>query len=73
MSAESVLEIIKANPQGLWVREIARMSGVSPATVCNYLYGYMDGRGRRIPPKLAGFVVLEKLGRGSLTLVKPKL
>jgi hypothetical protein len=73
MSVESVLEVIKANPDGLWLREIARMSGVSASTVCNYLYGYIDSRGRRVPPKLNGFVVIEKLGGGSLTLVKPKL
>jgi len=71
MSAESVLEIIRANPEGLWLRELARMAGVSPATVCNYLYGYYDARNRFIPPKLAGFVRVEKLGRDSLTIVRP--
>ncbi len=73
MTADSVLEIIRANPQGLWLRELARMSGVSAATVCNYIYGYNDSKGKFIPPKLADFVVLEKLGRGSLTLVRPRV
>ena len=72
MSSLKVLEIIRKNPKGIWIREIARKANLSPATVCNYLYGYKDNKGRFIPPTLKSHVVVIKLGNCSLTLVKPK-
>ncbi|MCD6523018.1 MAG: hypothetical protein J7K68_04675 [Candidatus Diapherotrites archaeon] len=72
MSHERVLNIIKQHPNGLWIREIARRAGLSPATICNYIYGYYDRKGRFIPPVLKDSVTIIKLGDGALTIIKPK-
>jgi len=71
MHAETVLHEIKKHPKGIWVRELARKAKVSPATVCNYLYGYTDSSGRFVRPVLKNRVRLVKYGNSSVTLVFP--
>ncbi|MCK4327205.1 MAG: hypothetical protein KAW41_01885 [Candidatus Diapherotrites archaeon] len=72
MHSETVLTEIRRHPRGIWIRELARKSKVSPATVCNYLYGYHDRAGNFVKPVLKKYVKLKKLGNSSLTLVFPK-
>ena len=69
---EIVLAEIRKHPKGIWIRALARKSKVSPATVCNYLYGYTDNSGRRVRPVLKKYVVLKKFGNSSVTLVFPR-
>jgi hypothetical protein len=72
MRAEEVLRQIRRHPKGLWLRELARKSKVSAATVCNYIYGYRDRKGRFVKPALKRYVTLKKYGNRSVTLVFPR-
>ncbi len=38
---DKITKILKLNPQGLWVREIARKTGLDKSTVSIYLSKYM--------------------------------
>ncbi len=69
---EIVLEELRKHPKGIWIRELARKSKVSPATVCNYLYGYYDNNGKFVKPVLKKYVDLKKFGNSSVTLVFPR-
>ena len=72
MYEEDVLRELRKHKKGIWLRELARKSKVSPATVCNYFYGYTDRNGNFIKPSLKKYVKLKTLGNGSLTLAYPK-
>jgi len=72
MYSEAVLTELRKHPRGIWIRELARKSKVSPATVCNYLYGYQDSSGNFVKPVLKKYVKLKKFGNSSVTLVFPK-
>jgi predicted transcriptional regulator len=72
MSVDETLRIIRKNPQGIWIRELARKAGLSPATICNYLYGYKDSKGRFVKPALTGYVEIKKIGDGAVTIIKPR-
>jgi len=72
MHSAAVLKEVQKHPKGIWIRELARKSKVSPATVCNYLYGYTDGSGRFVKPVLKDYVKLKKFGNSSVTLVFPR-
>lgn len=72
MSVYKTLRIIRANPEGIWIRELAREAGVSPATICNYLYGYKNNKGVYVKSRLRNEVDITKLGNGAITIVKPK-
>jgi len=72
MHAETVLREIRKHPKGIWLRELARKSNVSAASVCNYLYGYRDRKNRLVKPVLKRYVKLKKYGNRSVTLVFPK-
>lgn len=41
LKLEKIRGILKKNPQGLWVREIARKTGLDKSTVSIYLSKYM--------------------------------
>ena len=34
---ESIIEVLKKNPDGIWIRELARQSKLDKSTVCLYL------------------------------------
>jgi len=70
MSVYRAIEVLRKHPEGVWIRELARKSGVSPATICNYIYGYTDNNGRYHKGALKNDVELEKLGNGAITLVR---
>jgi predicted transcriptional regulator len=72
MSVQEVLYIIQKHPEGVWVRQIAREAGVSPATVCNYLYGYKDRKGKKVKAALRDQVEISKIANGAVTMIKPK-
>ena len=40
---KAIKHVLKKNPQGLWIREIARQSGISKSTVHFYINSYMAG------------------------------
>lgn len=65
-----VLSVLSRFPEGLWIRELARRVGVSPGTICNYVYGYVDSRGRHHLGVLQGSVRVERVGNGAVTIVK---
>ncbi|MCD4740686.1 hypothetical protein K8R43_05885 [archaeon] len=72
MSSDETLRIIRDNPNGIWIREIARKAHISPASVCNYLYGYRDNKGKFIKPKIKKYVQIEHIGNSSITIVRPR-
>ena len=38
---KKIKSVLRRNPQGLWIREIARQSGLSKSTVHRYLTEYL--------------------------------
>ena len=72
MSTDTILHIIQSHPEGIWIRELARLAEVSPATVCNRIYGYRSANGKYHKPALRNLVTIERMGDGALTLIKPK-
>ena len=72
ISADYALSVLKRYPNGIWIRKFARELGVCPATACNYIYGYVDSSGRRKRGILQDFVVIEKIGDGAVTIIRPK-
>lgn len=72
MLIDDILHIINQHPEGIWIRELARKCGASPATICNYLYGYKNNKGNFVKPVLDKYVDTQKLGNGALTIIKPK-
>lgn len=41
LKMKKIRDVLKKNPQGLWVREIARKTGLDKSTVSIYLSKYM--------------------------------
>ena len=72
MYADIILKIIKAHPEGIWIRNIAKKAKISPATVCNHIYGYFDLKGNFHPPTIQDEIIIEQLGDGALTIIRPK-
>ncbi len=72
MSIDETLHIIQQHPEGIWIRELARKARTSPATICNYLYGYRNNKGHYVKSKLAEYVDITKIGNGAVTIIKPK-
>jgi len=56
-----IKEILRKNPQGLWVREIARKSGLDKSTVSIYLSKYMKNEVEVL--SISGLVKIYKLKR----------
>ncbi len=38
-----ILEVLRENPEGLWIRELARRSGLSKTTVHRYVTEFLGG------------------------------
>ncbi|MCD6414873.1 MAG: helix-turn-helix domain-containing protein [Candidatus Diapherotrites archaeon] len=72
MSTDEILRILRMHREGIWIRQLAREAHVSPATICNYLYGYKNSKGKFVKPILSKYVVIQKLGGGALTIIKLK-
>ena len=54
---KKIRKILRENPQGLWVREIARRSGLDRSTVSRYLLEYMKDEIEDTFPKLPGKLI----------------
>lgn len=60
---KKIRKILKNNPNGIWVREISRKTGLNRATVSIYLSKYMDNEIEEVFPikgKLMKIVRLKK-------------
>ena len=58
---EKIKKILKENPQGLWVREIARKIGLDKSTVSIYLNKYIKDEVEVL--SISGLVKIYKLKR----------
>ena len=58
---EKIRKILKENPQGLWVREIARKARLDKSTVSIYLSKYIKNEVEMI--SISGLVKIYKLKR----------
>jgi len=54
---EKIRKILRKNPQGLWVREIARRSDLDRSTVSRYLSEYMKDEVEDTFPKVDGGLI----------------
>lgn len=52
-----IREVLKKNPQGLWVREIARRTKLDKSTVSIYLAKYMNDEVEETFPKVKGELI----------------
>jgi len=60
---KKILEVLKRNPQGLWIREIARQAKLSKTTVHRYLREFMDDSIEEVVTVKGGLVKFVKLKR----------
>lgn len=60
---KKILEVLKRNPQGLWIREIARQAKLSKTTVHRYLTEFMDNEIEEVVTVKGGLVKFIKLKR----------
>jgi len=58
---KKIREVLKGYPKGLWVREIARKTGLDKSTVSIYLSKYMEDEFEVI--SISGLVKIYKLKR----------
>lgn len=56
-------KVLRKNPQGLWVREIARKTGLDKSLVSRYLAEYMQDKVEEVFPHLKGRLKIVKLKR----------
>jgi DNA invertase Pin-like site-specific DNA recombinase len=54
---DKIRKVLAKNPQGLWVREIARRTGLDKSTVSIYLRKYMRNEVEEGFPKIKGGLV----------------
>jgi len=57
-----ILKVLKRNPQGLWIREIARQAGMSKSTTHRYITKYMKDQIEEVV-KVKGLVRFIRLKR----------
>jgi predicted transcriptional regulator len=54
---DKIRKVLAKNPQGLWVREIARKTGLDKSTVSIYLRKYMSQEVEETFPKIKGGLI----------------
>ena len=62
---KKIIEVLKGNPQGLWIREIARRANLSKSTTHRYITEYMEDQIEdvvTVKGSLVKFVKLKKMG-----------
>lgn len=59
---DKILAVLKKNPKGIWIRELARKSKVSKSTVHRYLHSYLKGK-VKVVMNVRGLVKMYKLKR----------
>jgi transcriptional regulator with XRE-family HTH domain len=52
-----IRKVLKESPQGLWIREIARKTGLDKSTVSLYLAGYMADEIEDTHPDVKGDMI----------------
>ena len=52
-----IRKVLEKNPQGLWVREIARKTSLDKSTVSIYLAKYMDNETEEAFPQVKGELI----------------
>lgn len=60
---KKISEVLKENPQGLWIREIARRANLSKSTTHRYITKYMDDQIEEVVTVKGGLVKFVKLKR----------
>ena len=60
---EKIRRVLKENPRGLWVREIARRAGLDKSTVSIYLAKHMKNEVKDVFPVKGGLIKIVKLKR----------
>jgi len=60
---KKIREILKENPNGLWVREIARKTGLDKSTVSIYLTRYMKDEIEEVFPRIKKLIRFVRLKR----------
>ncbi len=63
-----IREVLSRNPKGLWIREIARRSGLDKSTVSRYLAEYMRGEVEDAYPKVKGNLIKVVKLRGKINV-----
>jgi response regulator of citrate/malate metabolism len=56
-----IIEVLKQNPQGLWIREIARQAKLSKSTVHRYVTEFMESQIEEVLTVKGGLVKIVKL------------
>ena len=60
LKVEKIKDVLRKNPQGLWVREIARKTGLDKSTASIYLSKYMKREVEVL--SISGLVKIYRLG-----------
>jgi len=58
---EKIRRALKLNPQGLWVREIARKTGLDKSLVSRYLAEFLDDEVEEVYPVKGKLIKIVKL------------
>lgn len=58
-----IKEALAKNPQGLWIREIARKTGLDDSTVSRYLAKYLDEKVEEVYSVKGKLIKIVKLKR----------
>lgn len=56
-----IKETLRENPQGLWIRELARQSGIGRSTTHNYITKYMQNEIEDVLIGKGGFIRIVRL------------
>ena len=58
---EIIRNVLKQNPNGIWIRELARKSKLSKSTVQRYLAEFMKGEIEEVFKSKSGYVKIIRL------------
>lgn len=56
-----IRKVLRGHPDGLWIREIARISGIPKSTVHLYITAYMKSEVKEVLRGKGSFIVIVKL------------
>lgn len=54
---KKIRKVLLKNPNGLWIREIARKTSLDDSTISRYLAGYMKGEIKNTFPNVKGKLI----------------
>jgi len=61
---DKIKKVLRENPNGLWVREIARQAGLDKSTVSIYINKHMGNEIEEVFPVKGGFIKIIRLKNG---------